>query len=436
MKKILFAFWFAALLVGCATQYGAQSVLKTGDFPKAYSMTVNYAQWADDRADVAKSIIQETGGAKNDMYFRAVRNDIKLAEPKGENYFTETYKSINAAASDGLLTQEQSKKLINELGESFLDASATNRSLLANNELLNAFSLDKGRIEIAKRTLDRLIAQNDKDLNKFFPLYKIFKSENKSLEIILAVTEMQKIIKAKIEEPKGSKNISQTATQFATYVFETDDHSLDSKIKDFIDYSNLSRADFSSIEKVYPDFSASQISKRTIKINLETNGDEFTLSEIADELKNINDWIEIDPDATRKLNFVRLRLNEQRNPPSNNSEIIPDPDFGTLLFIPKNASVLVDFNISEYAIIWNFKVEEASNKKSKSISGSKKLKKIECRNIRYQNVFGGTGALYNFPNSRIQGICQGSAGVDFDSARGDVIKKIANEVNEGFFSTN
>ena len=152
-------------------------------------------------------------------------------------------------------------------------------------------------------------------------------------------------------------------------------------------------------------------------------------------MQKANEWVEVTPDATKKLLFNRLRLNEQRTPPTTNSEIIPDPDFATLLLIPQNASVLIDYTASEYSVQWNFQVQDPQTRKSKTFTGNRKFKRIECRNMRYQNVFGGVGALYAYPNARTQDACTSGASVDFDVARAKVLQDIAKEVNNEFLAS-
>ena len=69
-------------------------------------------------------------------------------------------------------------------------------------------------------------------------------------------------------------------------------------------------------------------------------------------------------------------------------------------------------------------------------SGKRSGKKIECRNLRYQNVFGGTGSLYGMPNDAVANFCQSNANVDFDQIRAGAISEIASEINRTFLTVN
>ncbi len=75
---------------------------------------------------------------------------------------------------------------------------------------------------------------------------------------------------------------------------------------------------------------------------------------------------------------------------------------------------------------------DSLSKATKTISGQRKAEKVECRNLRYQNVFGGTGALPGYPNDAVARFCQSTQGVDFDRERAEAVREIANEINRAF----
>lgn len=181
---------------------------------------------------------------------------------------------------------------------------------------------------------------------------------------------------------------------------------------------------------MYPKFATDQLIQRVIKLTVVTNGDDFLASEVADALTMQNEWLELDSDAVRKISLNRLKLNEQRTSPINMSETVANPSFATLLFIPKNASVLFDYSSSEYSLRWGFTAHDSLTKKSKNISGNWRVTKTECRNIRFQNVFGGTGALHSYPNSQVESFCTKNSSTNFDKVREDVITEMAKEINE------
>lgn len=432
MKKLWLTAAALFLVVGCAAPFGTKTILKNGDYPKAYSMVVNEAEWLKDRQEVVQAILDVTGGAKSDVYFRAIQSDIKNNRRKWIDFYLFTFRYINQAPKDGLLTQVQAKQLHEQLRDDFEDASIGQPEWLNSKELRDAFGLNGDKGENAQRSLDRLKNNQESDLEKYLGIYEFLKTIGDTSRMNSTILVMRGVIDKNITLLKTQRPNYSTVDIYLKYVMVTGDHENDAKIQNLLDNSNLTRAYFGNIESIFPDYSKKQIAARTIKLDLKTNGDDFLLGEVIEEMKKLNDWLEIDQDAPRKINFVRLRLNEQRNPPVNNTETVSDLNFGTLLIIPRNASVLFDYSISEYSLQWNFTVQDATSKKSKNLSGNKRLKKVECRNMRYQNVFGGTGALGNFPNSQVQSFCQGNSGVDFESARLEAVRQIAKDVNDGF----
>ena len=423
-----------AMLVGCATPYGPKNHLETGEYSKAYSMVIITKESAKDRQEIVSKILEATGGARNDLYFKDVQKEIRTENYKTARYFSETLRHINSGFSDKLLSEDQAKKLVVELRDYFEVAAMGDAALLNSNDLLDAFGLGRDRSGMALRSLERLKVTSDQDLKKYLAIYKVLKDAQDSAAMKVCVAEMQKVIaKNNLAELAKNKVDYSVAETYVRYVQITEDHQQDPAIHNLLSNINLTRKNVESFEAIFPDFAKSQLISRKINLDLRTNGDDFVLGEIADELKKINDWVELSPDGSRVINLVRLKLNEQRNPPNNATEIVPDPSFGTLLTIPKNASVLYDYSVSEYSMQWNFNAQDIKSKKAKNLSGSKKLKKVECRNVRYQNVFGGVGPIYGYPNDRVQNICNENSSVDFDAARVDVIKTLAREINEEFF---
>lgn len=405
-----------------------------GNYAQAYAMTVNFEQYYQDRRKVVDYIVRETGGSKNDAYFRTVQSLIKFENQKDSKFFLATLKHINAAPDDGLLSQAQVKLLRSELQNVLEETILANPALLQSNELLSAFGLTSDRMAMVDRSLQRFSNENDVDLKNIFPIYSAYKNNGDGARMKAAITVMQKIVEKDLNS-FGSREMGYSPISvYLEYIALTGDGTFDAKIQKLLARAFLSRKELLEIEKFYPEFAKKQMESRLVRVDIKTNGDEFLAVEIANQLNGINEWVVLDEDSARKINLVRLRLNEQRIQPMSNTEIISDPDFGVLLMIPKNASVLVDFNVSEYSMQWSFVAQDSQTKKSKTISGNRRFKKIECRNMRYQNVFGGVGALHSFPNARVQRLCEEGLAVDFDKARSDVIREFAHELNAAFLT--
>ena len=92
------------------------------------------------------------------------------------------------------------------------------------------------------------------------------------------------------------------------------------------------------------------------------------------------------------------------------------------------------YSKSDYAIQWFMTVSDATLKvNNKTISGRRQASKVECRNMRFQNVFGGTGALSLPPNDRVASFCNSTSSVDFDRIRDQAMKEVAVEVLKVLF---
>lgn len=425
----------AMALTGCATQFGPRTMAEGGHYSRAYAMVHEDGPFKGERQAVVQ-FIQETVKSKGGTgFFDSFKQSILHDSPKDERFFQTNLRNINFAQEDKLISAVQKTELLNLLTLQFSMQALKSPDLLNNKELLSALNVSADKSALADRALEVLTSTNDKELEKYFPVFSAYKEENNTAGMERALKAMRPLVDGPTTTLKGQKVGFYALELFVRYVEVTGDRSMDEKILGLLGETKLSKANLDVVEKVFPDYSKALMAARSIKVEFKTNGDEFLLSELADEVQKVNEWVEVTPDATKKILFNRLRLNEQRTPPTTNSEIIPDPDFGTLLLIPQNASVLIDYTASEYSLQWNFQVQDPQTRKSKTFTGNRKFKRIECRNMRYQNVFGGVGALYSFPNARTQQACSEGASVDFDAARANVLKDIAAEINKEFLST-
>lgn len=432
MLKISLITLAAALLVGCAARFSPTTVLNSGNYPLAYSLVINEKDWSKNKAEVITSILEKTGGAKSDVYYRAVAREIDDKNIKDQKYLLDTARHVSSAVEDKLLTPEQALDLKNKLRDSYVLLAIQSGSYKADENLARVLDISGDSATLGQRALEILTKKQNSTLEDFFPVYEFFLKLNDIDGAQKSIKAMQELARREIKAAQGKALKYRDVDAYVRYIKITGDRTLDNEIIKLLEGSELNRQDILEMTPVFPHFAQKYHDTRVLRINFETNGDDFLLGEIIDEIKKINEWVEPDEEAARKIRLIRLRLNEQRSQPTNSTEIIPDPDFATLLMIPKNASVLIDYRTSDYSLQWNFSVQDAGTKKTKTISGNKRLKKIECRNARFQNVFGGVGALYSYPNARVQNICQSGANVDFDQARRAAIQEMAKEISSNF----
>ena len=424
----------AMALTGCATQYGPKTMAEGGHYSRAYAMVHEDGPHKGERQSLVQFIQESTKAKGATVFLDSFKKSIQYDTPKDARFFQSNLRNINFAYEDKLISAGQKTELLNLLALQLTLQALKSPELLNNKELLSALNVSADKSALADRALEVLTSTNEKELEKYFPVFNAYKDESNTAGMERALKAMRPLVDGPTTTLKGQKVGFYALELFVRYVEVTGDRSMDEKILGLLGETKLSKANLDVVEKVFPDYSKAQMAARSIKVEFKTNGDEFLLSELADEVQKANEWVEVTPDATKKLLFNRLRLNEQRTPPTTNSEIIPDPDFATLLLIPQNASVLIDYTASEYSVQWNFQVQDPQTRKSKTFTGNRKFKRIECRNMRYQNVFGGVGALYAYPNARTQDACTSGASVDFDAARANVLKDIAAEINKEFLA--
>ena len=424
----------AMALTGCATQYGPKTMAEGGHYSRAYAMVHEDGPHKGERQSLVQFIQESTKAKGATVFLDSFKKSIQYDTPKDARFFQTNLRNINFAYEDKLISAGQKTELLNLLALQLTLQALKSPELLNNKELLSALNVSADKSALADRALEVLTSTNEKELEKYFPVFNAYKDESNTAGMERALKAMRPLVDGPTTTLKGQKVGFYALELFVRYVEVTGDRSMDEKILGLLGETKLSKANLDVVEKVFPDYSKAQMAARSIKVEFKTNGDEFLLSELADEVQKANEWVEVTPDATKKLLFNRLRLNEQRTPPTTNSEIIPDPDFATLLLIPQNASVLIDYTASEYSVQWNFQVQDPQTRKSKTFTGNRKFKRIECRNMRYQNVFGGVGALYAYPNARTQDACTSGASVDFDAARAKVLQDIAKEVNNEFLA--
>ena len=425
----------AMALTGCATQYGPKTMAEGGHYSRAYAMVHEDGPYKGERQSLVQFIQESTKAKGATVFLDSFKKSIQYDTPKDARFFQSNLRNINFAYEDKLISAGQKTELLNLLALQLTLQALKSPELLNNKELLSALNVSADKSALADRALEVLTSTNEKELEKYFPVFNAYKDESNTAGMERALKAMRPLVDGPTTTLKGQKVGFYALELFVRYVEVTGDRSMDEKILGLLGETKLSKANLDVVEKVFPDYSKAQMAARSIKVEFKTNGDEFLLSELADEVQKVNEWVEVTADAPKKILFNRLRLNEQRTPPTTNSEIIPDPDFGTLLLIPQNASVLIDYTASEYSLQWNFQVQDPQTRKSKTFTGNRKFKRIECRNMRYQNVFGGVGALYAYPNARTQDACTSGASVDFDVARAKVLQDIAKEVNNEFLAS-
>ncbi len=436
MKFILLAFSAVVLAAGCASFGPVDYELKIGRYADAYyKATIQYAPGnVRDRASLIQNILAKSGGAQKDIFFTQTFNMINSGASTA-NFFLNHKRMVEAAAVDGLLSSVHKEQLLDALFFRLEEASLTTASLASDRELRQAFpNMGSHRLKIATAKFNNLEATNGR-LGDYLLLYAAFVDSKDATATANARAAMSRKVGALLNPSKPTLASHEDLDGVLGYIAATQDRSFDKALASAISKVPLTRGQVSSepLASLFPEVSKAQMQARSIKVALTSPSDDFILHELGEQLKKLNDWIEIDDDAPRKLNFGRLRFQESRSNLGNMTQTVPDPDFATLLFIPRNASILFDYSTTDYALVWSMSIQDNAPKRFKVIQGQAKASKTECRNVRYQNVFGGIGALSSYPNIVTANFCSASANVDFDVVRREAVRSIASEINAEFF---
>lgn len=426
----------ALTIVGCATSIEKQ-MLEQGSYAEVYfdSQIGRLSKSESEKANVVSEVLSKTGGAK-ETRFKDLLSNYMESKPKSMWFFLDMQTVLRQGVKDGLISSDQQAELGDQLLYLLAKESIQSPGLLKEERITTAFpTAGKYRSKIALSEFAKLQADpNIVGVLPYIPLYQFFVDTNDEAAAGSVRTAMRSKVENQLKGGDSTLPNLSAAEPLFSYIRVTGDRTLDSSVLAALAKVKFARIDLTTgnIPSLFPTYAKEKLANSVVKLNITSQNDEFIVGELIEELKKQNEWLEIADDAARKLTVGRIRFQENRPSPSNMTETVHDLSFGTILYIPKNASVLFDYSKSEYAVQWSMGVMDSLSKASKTVSGQRKAEKVECRNLRYQNVFGGTGALPGYPNDAVARFCQSTQGVDFDRERAEAVKEIANEINRAF----
>lgn len=439
MIRIIIYLFFISVLTGCATSMEKQ-LLKRGDLVEAYTTAVNgyYGQKSEEKSGVVSEVMNKTGGSTGEKFKEMLTRYIEI-HTKDDWFFSKFPVVLIQAKKDDLISSAQHAELNEQLLYQVEKASIQLPSLLNDDSIKAAFpKLGRYRSKIALSEFEKFQLDPTVSLDRYIPIYRLFKDSNDDATAKLVQVAMRVKAEAQLKASYETATNIVAVQPIFDYIKLTGDRELDVSVIGALVKVKLTRAELTKgdIPMLFPTFASQKIGTSIIKLDITSPKDEFIVGEIIEELKKGNEWLEVTDDAVRKLTIGRIRFQEDRTNPTNMTETVQNPNFATLLMIPKNASVLFDYSKTEYSVQWNMSITDSKVKGAKAISGQRKGQKVECRNMRYQNVFGGTGSLYGMPNDSIASFCQASSNVDFDQIRAESISEIANEIKRTFLAVN
>ena len=439
MKKLIISLVAILTLAGCATSVETR-MIERGELAEVYVFSVSGDHGATDseKSRVVSEILSETGGAKGTKFIELLSRYMETIH-HSDVFFLSFPQVLTKAEKDGLISSSQHTELSDQMLYLLEKESIQSPRLQANSSIKSAYpEFGRYRTKIAMGEFDKLQADPNSSLEQYIPIYRLFSESKNEASALRVLTAMRVKAEAQLKASNETATNVVSVQPIFDYIKMTGDRTLDTAIMGALVKVKLTRTELTNgdIPKLFPAFAKEKIERSVIKLDITSPSDEFIVGEIIEELKKSNEWLEFTDEAKRKLTIGRIRFQENRTNPTNMTETVQSPNFVTLMLIPKNASVLFDYSTSEYAVQWNMSIVDSQSKGAKAFSGKRSGKKIECHNLRYQNVFGGTGSLYGMPNDAVANFCQSNANVDFDQIRAGAISEIASEINRTFLTVN
>jgi hypothetical protein len=428
----------ALVISGCATTGShIDNMLNRGDFVSAYKYAIVRGEKVRNRSEFVNSLKSHSSGFTSEKFYNSAKLDI-IGGHRSESNFIDFANLITLSEQDRLISATQAIALKAELLyvvelQSFYDPAILKSAPLK--FALPSLGTAEGKADIIKY---KLLPISEKPNAKLIELVPFFRVSSSLIDQNL-LSQLKSIGSSLFEREISalSSNASQIAfSDFSPLVYYSNfskSEKLSERLKIISSRVSFTKSDLKSqeMEQFDSEFVKRELVIRTIKFKVVIEPDDGAFQEdISKLLLNKNEWVQIDDESKNTLIIKRQRFLENLGNPSGGTEIVPDPNFVTLLFIPKNASVLFDYVSTEYRIDYSIDVSLSSKLARKNVRGTDTLKRTECRNIRYQNVFGGVGSINAFPNDRVQSFCTSSNGNSFDSLRSRVLDKIATEIND------
>lgn len=425
------------VLVGCGTTPKDQYI-KYENYAAAYEWQIHRApdRSVKTRKELAKTLKALVAENRDRLFLQIQKIGAVEPFPDAERY-VQFKRTLDYAVEDGILSEDQRGAIRRLVQKKLLRQAIGSPEILRDQGVISAFpvaEMDRGAI--AYDEYEKMRSEGGAQLKSYLEVFKILK-ESKDLDKLRLVENSMRERMA-VELTNSKNGLDQPAlSAVLEYVEVTGDRRFDEEIKGAISRSNLRRdafleglvGDDPGVARIYPEFARSELKRREFSINFEVNGDQSSFDEIFEQISLINSWVVNSKDAKRKVLINRFKLQEQQEASGNVTEIVSDPNLATRRFIPKNASVMFDYSRTRYSLRWSYSLtDEVTRQRSKAYSGNHTVSRIECSNMRYQNVFGGLGALPTAPNDRVASFCGINRPIDYDQVRRGAAEEIAREI--------
>ena len=421
LKRLVLAVAVTALLTACATSYVDRAIENKAYATAFYSVSMYHNPSPADEVKKAAQRIKEAAGPnfQNEFLAQTLAPMNQIGE--SETYFLNRRLYLDQAKETGLLSEAGAQKVELELGRQ-----------IASNIVLQKDVSD--RVKRAYPKAPELVAQAkdaefqnavDGKLKAFADYVGVFYTvkEQSPEKAQMLLPQLRKQAAKLLVEDKGGSALNAVMGAYS----DSKDAELRALVVQHFQSPSLSRDQLTAFGKgEFAEIVAAAMDRRETKLRVTSESDDPLVDELASVLPKSNEWISIDDEATRTLNLSRLRFSEREGAPAVRTQTVSQLDFATLLFIPRNASVLFDYTTTKYDLNWSMNVRDSQSKKSKVIAGKRSAEKVECSNLRYRNVFGGEGTLDTVPPA-VQEFCSRNNSIRFEAVRESAVREIAKE---------
>lgn len=422
LKKLVLVMAVSALLSACATSY-VDSMVESKAYAGAfYSVSLYHSPAPADQVKKAAQRIKDSAGAnfQNEFLAQTLAPMNQIGE--SETYFLNRRLYIDQAKQTGLLSEAGAEKVERELERQIAGNIVLQRDV--SDRVKRAYpNLDKQIAEVKETEFQNALHGKLKAFADYAGVFRSVKEDSPDKAQML-LPQLRKQASSLLAEDKGGSALKAVMASYA----ETGDAELRSLVVRHFQSPSLRREQLNEFAKgEFAEIIGAEAERRETRLRVTSESDDPFVDELAGELPKFNEWISIDDQASRTLSLSRLRFSEREGAPAVRTQTVSQLDFATLLFIPRNASVLFDYTTTKYDLNWSMSIRDSHSKKSKVIAGKRSAEKVECSNLRYRNVFGGEGVLDTVPPV-VQEFCSRSNLIRFEAVRESAVGEIAKQV--------
>lgn len=316
---------------------------------------------------------------------------------------------------------------IPELQANLIDSTGITKSPLASSSDALTAAVRIRRMRVTGILTDEQLHSLDMELDKAIVAYidsgkrpYFTLSSVSELPILGREPYLREIVIGTLQNLKQEYDYSNLSALLSFYDKQPETSLYRKEVTDALPQLKIRRDDLVTgpIPRLFPSFASAQLAARTVPISIKTDPSRRLLEEdVMTVLRSRSPALLVSRDENSKLASLtvvirELQLDERNTPPGTQTVVVDHSavDIMTaVLLLPRNASVLFDVTKGESSLEYAYELILMVNGKpagEKLLRDRTKENWHQCSNLRYQNVFGGVGALGVWPNQQVQSFCQ------------------------------